>query len=536
MRLLVLLLLLPWMAWSNAMAQPAPGAAPRFDLLEFEIEGNSVLAVATVERAVMPFLGPERTLADVEKAREALEKAYQGAGFLSVFVDVPEQRIEGGVVRLRVVEGRVDRLAVTGSRYYDQGFIRRGVPALAPGTVPDFNQLQAQIGALTREQRQLQPVLKPGRTPGTLDAEIKVSDQLPLQTTVELNNRHAPDTDPWRLQGNVRYDNLFQRDHSIGITAIVAPFAVEQSQVLAANYSAPLAPDWTALGYVVWSDSEVEPLGVATVFGKGLTIGARGVVQMGASREHQLAFGLDYKDLQERTVAGTGELSTPLRYLPFTLAYTGNWAEARTLTTFNSSWTFAQRKLLQRDVECPGTIGPVDQFACKREGGDGSFGYWRGDLRHTRPLADLGGLPGALALRLGWQLNGQPLVPAEQFVAGGADTVRGYLEAEGSGDEGALLSAEWRSANLWPAADAAPAGLRIDDLSLSAFVDAARLRVRLPSVGQDARFTLAGSGFGLRMRALRQFAADLDLAWPLRSTANSPSGEPRLHVRLSAAF
>jgi hemolysin activation/secretion protein len=545
MRLLVLLFLLPWMAWSGAIAQPAAGASPTFDLLEFEIEGNTVLAVPQVEQAVMPFLGPGRTLAEVEKAREALEKAYQGAGFLSVFVDIPEQRIDGGVVRLRVVEGRVDRLAVTGSRYYDQGFIRQGVPALAPGTVPDFNALQTQIGALSREQRQLQPVLKPGRTPGTLDAEIKVSDQLPLQTTVELNNRHAADTDPWRLQGNLRYDNLFQRDHSIGITAIVAPFAVEQSQVLALNYSAPLTPDWTALGYVVWSDSEVEPLGVATVFGKGLTIGTRAVVQLGDVRQHQLSFGVDYKDLRERTVAGTDELSTPLRYLPFQLAYTGNWAEGRALTTFTSSWTFAIRSILQRDIDCPGTIGPVDQFACKREGGDGSFGYWRADLRHTRPLADLaglaglaglGGLPGSVALRLGWQLAGQPLVPAEQFIAGGADTVRGYLEAEGSGDEGVLGAVEWRSANLWPAFSEGAAAARIDDLSLLAFVDAARLRIREPSVGQDARFTLAGTGFGLRLRALKQLTADVDLAWPLRSTAESPSGEPRLHVRFSAAF
>jgi hemolysin activation/secretion protein len=60
--------------------------------------------------------------------------------------------------------------------------------------------------------------------------------------------------------------------------------------------------------------------------------------------------------------------------------------------------------------------------------------------------------------------------------------------------------------------------------------------VREPSVGQDARFTLAGTGVGLRLRALRQLAADLDLAWPLRSTANSASGDPRVHVRLQAAF
>jgi hemolysin activation/secretion protein len=410
------------------------------------------------------------------------------------------------------------------------------VPALAPGTVPDFNQLQAQLGALSREQRQLQPVLKPGRTPGTVDAELKVSDQLPLQATVEINNRHAADTDPWRLQGNLRYDNLFQRDHSIAITAIVAPFELQQSRVLALNYSAPLAPDWTALAYAVWSDSEVEPLGVATVFGKGLTLGARGVVQLGAAREHQLSFGVDYKDLRERTVAGTGELSTPLRYLPFQLGYTGTSAEARALTTFNTGWTFGLRHVLQRDIACPGTIGTVDQFACKREGGDGSFGHWRGDLRHTRPLPESIGLPGSVALRLNWQLTGQPLVPAEQFVAGGADTVRGYLEAEGSGDEGVLTSAEWRSANLWPASGDGSTPAPIDGLTVSAFVDAARLRVREPSVGQAARLTLAGTGFGLRLRALRQLSADVDLAWPLRSTAASPTDEPRLHLRLSAAF
>jgi hemolysin activation/secretion protein len=141
-----------------------------------------------------------------------------------------------------------------------------------------------------------------------------------------------------------------------------------------------------------------------------------------------------------------------------------------------------------------------------------------------------------VALRLGWQLAGQPLVPAEQFIAGGADTVRGYLEAEGSGDEGVLGAVEWRSANLWPAPTEGSAAARIDDLSLLAFVDAARLRIREPSVGQAARFTLAGTGFGLRVRALKQLTADVDLAWPLRSTAESPSGEPRLHVRFSAAF
>lgn len=529
----------PAIAASAAPAADAPtDSGPRFALLEFEIEGNSVLGVMAVEVAVTPFLGPDRSLADVEKAREALERAYQGAGFLSVFVDIPEQKVDSGVVRLRVVEGRVDRLAVSGSRYYDQGFIRRGVPALAPGTVPDFNQLQAQLGTLNRDERQLQPVLRPGRTPGTVDAELKVTDKLPLTAAIELNNRHAADTDPWRLQASLRYDNLFQRDHSIALTAITAPRETQQTQVVSANYTAPLAPDWTALAYTVWSDSEVEPLGVATVFGRGLTLGGRAIRQFG-NGAHTVAFGADYKNMKERLQAGTGELSTPLRYLPFTATYTGNWIDGRALTTLTSNAVLALRSILARNVDCPGNVGPVDQFACKREGADGGFAYWRGDLRHTRPLLAATGLPGTLALRAGWQLAGQPLVSAEQYVAGGADTVRGYLEAEGSGDDALFGSAEWRSPSLWggTAGQAEPDSIwRIDELTLLAFVDAARLRTRQPGVGQASRLPLLGSGFGLRLKALRQMVAELDLAWPLKDTANTVSGEPRLHVRVGATF
>ncbi|WP_341893424.1 POTRA domain-containing protein, partial [Variovorax sp. YR752] len=104
----------PSFAQAQAQAQ-APAAEPaaqelRFDVLEYVIEGNSVLGTAAIEAAVMPHMGPQRSMVDVEAARAALEKIYQGAGYLTVFVDVPEQRVDGGVITLRVLEGRVERL------------------------------------------------------------------------------------------------------------------------------------------------------------------------------------------------------------------------------------------------------------------------------------------------------------------------------------------------------------------------------------------------------------------------------------------
>jgi hemolysin activation/secretion protein len=96
-------------------ATPAAPSEPRFDVYEYVIVGNTVLDTESIERAVMPFLGPSRTMNDVQSARAALERAYQARGFQSVGVDVPEQRVQDAVVTLQVVEATVGRLRVRGA-------------------------------------------------------------------------------------------------------------------------------------------------------------------------------------------------------------------------------------------------------------------------------------------------------------------------------------------------------------------------------------------------------------------------------------
>nr|WP_276597980.1 POTRA domain-containing protein [Roseateles koreensis] len=537
-------------AFSAAAAAAAAATAfpevPRFAILEFEIDGNTVLPVAVVEQTVTPFMGDDRQMSDVEAARDALEKRYQQAGYLTVFVDVPEQRVDGGVVRLHVTEGRVERLRVTGARYYDQGVIRERVSQMAPGQVPDFNEAARQISEITRDERQIQQLLKPGLTPGTFDVELRVADKLPMSASLEINNRHTADTDPWRASLNVRYDNLWQRDHSLSLTLTTAPREVRQSSVFVANYSAPLGGQDSVLGYAVLSDSLVAPLGAGTVIGKGATYGLRWVRTVGLADEaHSFSLGADYKDVRQRQQFGGTDLSTPVRYLPFQAGYTGNWFGTSGQTQLTTSLVFASRSLFAQQIDCPGNVGQVDQFQCSRDGADGSFAYWRGDLRGNRSVTRLlgqdsadAGSWGDLHLHLGWQLSTQPLVSGEQMAMGGADTVRGYLDAEAAGDTAWLGSLEWRSRNLlsgWAASGAAAAGAgRPRELNLLGFVEAGQARTLQPLPEQQEHVSLAGTGLGLRFRAAPNINADLDVGWPLKTTRLSPKGEPRLHVRLSA--
>ncbi len=528
--LLLLIAAVPLRAAEASLpAAASPAAEPAFDIWEYQVEGNSVLGVEAIERAVQPHLGPGLGMASVEAARAALEAAYQQAGYLTVLVDIPEQRVDEGVVRLAVLEGRLGEVYVSGSRYHALGAIRRALPALAPGVVPNFTEAQGQLAALNRsDDRRVSPVVKPGRLPGTVDMDLQVADRLPWGGQVELNNQHAADTTELRASATLRYDNLFQQDHALALTLQGAPGAPDQSRVAVANYTIPLPEgDAWAFSYTV-SNSNVETLGGTQAIGNGHTLGLR--------RHHNLAlggwthtwsFGADLKLLRDRIAFGTDALETPIRYLPFQAAYAGQWSGGeggRDSLQLDASLAVAWRRILEREVDCAGTR--QDQFDCKTQGASGSFGAFRADLRWGQPLGD-----GSLGLRLGGQIASGPLVSAEQYSLGGADTVRGYLEGEVSADHALLGSLEWRGPNL--AANGSGSGWT--DARPLLFVDLGRGYLAQPSAGVAAHPSLASGGIGLRLSAPSLEGA-MDVAWPAKTTPNTTAGDAHVHVRLVARY
>lgn len=505
---------------------PPAAAEPAFDIWEYQVEGNSVLGVEAIERAVQPHLGPGLGMASVEAARAALEAAYQQAGFLTVLVDIPEQRVDDGIVRLAVLEGRLGEVYVSGSRYHALGAIRRALPALAPGVVPNFTEAQGQLAALNRgDDRRVSPVVKPGRLPGTVDMDLQVTDRLPWGGQFELNNQHAADTTELRASATLRYDNLFQQDHALALTLQGAPGAPQQSRVAVANYTIPLpAGDAWSLSYTV-SNSNVETLGGTQAIGNGHTLGLRRHHHTALGGwDHTWSFGADLKLLRDRIAFGTDALETPIRTLPFQAAYAGQWSEGRDSLQLNASLTAAWRRILEREVDCAGTR--QDQFDCKTQGASGSFGAFRADLRWGQPLGE-----GTLGLRLGGQLASGPLVSAEQYSLGGAETVRGYFDGEVSADHALLGSLEWRGPNL--AANGKGGGWT--DARPLLFVDLGRGYLAQPSAGVAAHPSLASAGVGLRLSAPSLEGA-MDVAWPAKTTPNTAAGDAHVHVRLVARY
>ncbi|MEO7386788.1 MAG: POTRA domain-containing protein, partial [Gammaproteobacteria bacterium] len=350
---------------------------PRFDVWEYRVDGNTVLDNVAIEQAVYPQLGPGKSIDEVNAARAALEQAYRDAGFPTVFVDIPEQAVDQGLVRLAVTEGRVSRLRVTGSRYFSNGWIREQLPEASPGTIPRMDAFQAQLRALNvrSPDRLLTPVLRPGAEQGTVEIEVKVEDQLPVNGSLEINNRNSANTTDTRVEAAVRYDNLWQRDHSFGLQYQVAPENPAETEVIAASYVLrPMASGKAFAFYGLSSDSDIATVGGdVSVVGKGEVYGMRAILPLpgGEGLYHSLQLGVDYKDFDDVigfNEEGNADIATPISYLNWSLGWNATLPRETRTHRFDLTANFGLRGLGNNPQE----------FADKRFKGRPNYFYVEG--------------------------------------------------------------------------------------------------------------------------------------------------------------
>jgi hemolysin activation/secretion protein len=508
-------------SFGAAADAPDKAAARHFDILEYVVDGNTVLDVPDIEEAVYPFLGEGRTADDVDGARKALQDVYQKHGFQTVQVSIPQQGVETGIIHLQVAENPVGRLRVVDSKYHLLSEIKATAPSVAEGKVINMQDVQKDIVALNEQpDLKVTPQLKAGAAPGTVDVDLKVQDNPPLHASLEVNNQYNQDTTPLRLVGTVSYDNLWQAGHSVSLTYQVAPEDLGNAKVLSGSYLFRV-PDTqiSVLAYGVKSDSNVAALAGTDVIGRGNIEGLRTILTLpgDAGFFQSLTVGLDRKDLAQNVVTGGQPSNAPVLYYPVTLAYHGALTEGETQTLIDASLDFALAGLGSDSTK-------VDS---QRYNASRQYFYARAGVTRIEPL------PWGMTLfgKVDGQITADPLLSSEQFSEGGVNSVRGYLEAERLGDYGVHSTLELRSPSF---ADAISAS--INDWRVHAFFDGAGVWLRDPLAGEQSSYGLYGVGLGSRVTAFDDINAAVDIAFPLTKGATTKAGDMRVHFRVSSGF
>jgi hemolysin activation/secretion protein len=363
------------------------------------------------------------------------------------------------------------------------------------------------------------PILRAGKTPGTVEVQLDVEDQMPLHGNVEWSNRQTPNTTSQRLSASLRYDNLWQRSHSFGLTMQVAPQRPSDARVIAGTYVLPVDTAGDSLSiYEVHSSSQfanlpgMEGLGL---LGNSDTLGTRLSMPLGNTATYAQSFsvGIDYKNIKQTTapLQGGAGIDQPIHYAPLVGTYTANLFGQNRSTVIDVTATSGLRGLLGNNDTA---------FENKRSGTSASYLVLRTGLQHTRSLSRWS-LYGKLEL----QTSSGMLVPTEQYTAGGAESVRGYLESEVSGDRGARATFELRTPQIGLGGQGS--AWRLSGL---AHLDWARLTTLrqsgdvLPEVQR-----ISSGGFGLKIVAPRELTVDLNaarafIADPLRDSSGNVTG------------
>ena len=497
--------------------------APHFDVKEYRVSGNTLLEVKDLERALYSQLGKNKTFADIEQARKILEQRYRDAEYPAVIVDIPEQHVDGGVVWLKVTESRISTLRVSGTRYYSPRRLAEQVSALAPGNQLQFAVVQEQINQASAAYpgRAINPILRPGRTPGTVEAELKVQDTFPLYGSLEINDRNGENTSRWRTTGSVGYSNLWQRGHSLNLQYQTAPENTAEVKVWSGTYlfRVPSMNSLVAL-YGVKSKSNVAALGDISVLGEGNIAGGRWIVPWseGEGINRSLTFGVDYKDFKESVFSqGSDTSNTPINYLMFGLDFMSAYRDGGKTTSLTIGTRFGVR----------GLGNTLAEFDNKRELSRPDFRIIHMSIEHERPLSGGAGLH----LELDGQVSNSPLISNEEYGVGGSDTVRGYYESQLLGDNAVRARAEWRSPPLLGVAV-----LPNQDFHGLLFWDGAALHTKRAAAGQETYADLSSIGIGLRMAESPAWEARMDLARALVAAGSVKAGDMRWHAYFKYQF
>ncbi len=518
--LLIISLLLPLRGWARDS-----GDEPLFTVRGYELSGNTRIDTEELLEVVSVFTGENKSSNDVERAREALEIHYQTRGYPAVMVNIPEQTVDSGIIRLEVVESLIRMVRVTGNRYHTMEMIRDRLPSLTPGTVLYVPLLKKELNLLNRNRDlKVAPVLAPGREPGTIDVELKVRDRLPLHASLELSDRYSADTTRYRLNGSISYDNLWQKQHSLSFQYQTAPEKTDEVQVASLSYMLPAPWDVEDMlvFYGVLSDSNNSFGDGFTVLGSGNVFGIRCIVSLPGYGQysHNLSIGIDYKDFDEELGIGPGTepVYTPITYMPLVFSYSGSRPDDYGLNQFSAGLNFSVR----------GLVSDQRQFEVKRYDSRGDFLYLTLGLeRYQKMFRDIG-----LYLKADGQVASEPLISNEQYSAGGMTSVRGYLESEKTGDNALHFTAEISR----PVAEIPMP--RQTSLSLTPYIfyDYAGLYTKNALEGQDKSSVLSGTGCGLRGELGNHVKFETVWAVALDDASHTESGDQRMHFLVRFEF
>lgn len=506
---------------ARAQENPAQDDTTGEIIYRVEFMGNQRYSSSELQELAAPLIGRPARASEIEALRHRISRHYLDHGLINSGAVYPEHHLRDGVLRLRIIEGRISELRVTGNERLNTAYFSDRL--IESGETLDMNVLQERFQMLMADPllAKVNARILPGKHLGEALLDLQVERATPWQASLFTNNHRAPSTGETALGITGLVRNLTGLGDAVDATLQSTRGAAKGGL----GWSIPFGLRLPQLSFrYERGDASVieEPLDRAdvksTVTTRELTLSQALLVNL----REQFLLSLGYAARENATTI----MGEPFSFVPGESSGTSrvkSWRFAQEYITRDDSKVLALRSTFvsghSNTLDAP-TLSPVPYPAQH-------YRLWLGQVQFSWKLGETAQAEQTeqrLAARLDLQSARNRLVSLEKLAVGGATTVRGYRENTLVRDNGYAGSLEYHFSKLF----GAPPGLDLYPfLDFGAAWNHGEARESVRSLGLGASWQAAG------VRA--------DLAWGYRLTAR-PAVAHRViqdhgvHFALSYAF
>lgn len=508
----------------DLILQEVPDGAEkiRFNLNSIQIDGVSVYGQNDLQSVYGDKLGQNISLAELYAISTALTNKYRNDGYILTQVIVPPQTIDGGKVKLRVVEGYIDGVSVEGTDDPDAlALIQRYAAKLQDANALNVRELERYLLLISDLPGvEARSVLGPSSAqPGAASLRIIVQRD-PYDALLSLDNFGSRYLGPVQGSAAGSLNSFFGNNERITGQIVVAPHNHELGFV-SLGYEQPINDLGTKIS-LLGSHTSTEPgftLDEFDVQGRSQYMGVTVQHPVIRSRSRNLNV---YATLDWRAVESRNNLEATRKDDIRALRAGARYEFLDTLFGVGVNSLGVE---ISQGLDILGA-SKEDDANLTRPGAEPAFTKFTGEAQRLQRVVDDVNL--LLAAR--GQVSANPLLASEEFGVGGPTFGRAFDPSEIIGDDGVAgkVELQWTRPYQWDL---------VQDYQVYSFFDIGRIWNQDATTSSLKSDTISSAGFGMRADVVDNVQAGLAVAWPLnRDVETQQDRDPRLYFNVSRNF
>ncbi|MHB1014655.1 MAG: ShlB/FhaC/HecB family hemolysin secretion/activation protein [Desulfurivibrionaceae bacterium] len=500
---------------------PDQAEAVRFVLSAIEVEGATVYSREQLLPLWQEFLGKEISLLQVYRIADAITAKYRNAGYILTQAIVPPQKIEGGIVHIKVIEGYINDVTIQGDVQARPGLFKEWAEKIKASRPLD-NAVLERYTLLANDLAgvKVSSVLKPSATvPGASDLVLAVTTEKVIDANGTVDNRGTKTSGPVQYSAGLTANSplkLFERT-SVNYSTTNDFRALRYFSI---NHDEILTSEGTKLSLTA-SQSRTRPADYLEVydiegdsFSSGFTVGYP--LLRSRSQNLTLSGGFTLRNSQTDTL-GQLQSHDRIRELVATMNY--DLADTYGGVNMTTLGFYQGMNILNATETGSPNLTRVD--------GHSDFSKLTAYLSRKQEL----GHDFSLEVAATGQYSFMSLLSSEEFGYGGSQFGRAYDSSEITGDSGVAARAEFQYTRN-------PGALQVRFVQPYVFYDYGAIWNRSATLPehQDG----ASAGLGLRLAVTDYLNGSVEITKPLTRdvAAELPDDgkEPRIFFTATARY